>query len=318
MRIPLSLLRSRVANKFDAFICSSSFERRCYSVASHIDCGQFGAIVIGYNKRQVYEAGKNMHILVKQLGGARLREMELVESDPLRTEDSIHAIINDVIEEGRTRLLIDISTFTREQLLILINQLYKQKRRIKTVVLAYTGASQYSLGDKAEHIWLSHGVRNVRSVDGFPGSLVPKRKNHLIILLGFETDRAARLIEQVEPSILSIGSGPINSSISKEHYRVNEYFRRKLVATYANVHQFEFPPNDPANTRKAIGAQINKFPGSNILVAPMNTKLSTVGAALLAFEQPDVQLVYAQPDIYNYTRYSRPGRSCYLYSVFNR
>ncbi|MDP2644327.1 MAG: hypothetical protein Q8P24_05265, partial [Desulfobacterales bacterium] len=42
----------------------------------------------------------------------------------------------------------------------------------------------------------------------------------------------------------------------------------------------------------------------DVTVAPMNTKLSTVGAALASFENSEIQVCYAQADYYNYHGYS--------------
>ena len=55
--------------------------------------------------------------------------------------------------------------------------------------------------------------------------------------------------------------------------------------------------------------------GHNALIAPMNTKISTVGAALLAMEDDTIQLCYATAHQYNEKGYSTPGQECYYFNV---
>ena len=50
----------------------------------------------------------------------------------------------------------------------------------------------------------------------------------------------------------------------------------------------------------------------NTVIAPMNNKISTVGAALAALKNPNIQISYAQADIYNVVGYSMPNDDYYL------
>jgi hypothetical protein len=47
----------------------------------------------------------------------------------------------------------------------------------------------------------------------------------------------------------------------------------------------------------------------------MNTKISTVGCALAAWEDRAIQLCYAQATRYNYAHYSTPGDTCYVFDL---
>ena len=50
----------------------------------------------------------------------------------------------------------------------------------------------------------------------------------------------------------------------------------------------------------------------NNILAPMNTKLSTIACALASLECLPLQICYAQPLQYNYENYSKAGNTCYL------
>jgi hypothetical protein len=166
--------------------------------------------------------------------------------------------------------------------------------------------------------WLSKGVAEVRSVLGYPGEFFPSRKTHLIVLVGFEHERASKLVEIYEPNILSLGYGKAGSETSQKHYSANRNYHklvREAVATYTTVREFEFSCSNPWDAKKAILAQVATTPDHNVVVAPMNTKISTVGCALAAVENQTIQLSYAKAMSYNYQQYSVGGTMCYLFEV---
>jgi hypothetical protein len=47
----------------------------------------------------------------------------------------------------------------------------------------------------------------------------------------------------------------------------------------------------------------------------MNTKISTVGAALAAIKQESIQLCYAQANIYNVERYSAVSDEVFIFEL---
>jgi len=143
--------------------------------------------------------------------------------------------------------------------------------------------------------------------------MLPSRRLHLIVLVGFEYDRAAELIRAFEPSIVSLGYDESNDPGAVRHRAVQERNLERIRALYANAHEFRFSGHDPLNAKAAIEQQAKLFPDANAVIAPMNTKLSTVGAALAAMENEELQLCYVQAALYNYRHYSTPGTWCYLF-----
>lgn len=88
-----------------------------------------------------------------------------------------------------------------------------------------------------------------------------------------------------------------------------------MVNYYQNAHNFTLSLIDPFETKNDILKQMKKFPNQNTVIAPMNNKISTIGSALVAFENPKVQLIYAKPVKYNVTGYSEPRKDCYLHKI---
>ena len=171
------------------------------------------------------------------------------------------------------------------------------------------------MGNNDENKWLSKGIGEVRSVLGYPGSILPTRRSHLVIMTGLESERVDRLIEECGPNKVSLGRGDATSSISPDHYLMNRAVHDRIKAKYTNVMDFTFSCLDPIVTKSEVKAHIKLTPDHNVLIAPMNTKISTIGVALLAFENNSVQLCYATAHQYNERNYSRPSDDCYLFSV---
>jgi hypothetical protein len=88
-----------------------------------------------------------------------------------------------------------------------------------------------------------------------------------------------------------------------------------VLEKFTNVLEFTFSCSDPEATRDALRKQVFLSPGHNILIAPLNTKISTLGAALLALENDAIQLCYATAHHYNEARYSTPGDYCFYFAT---
>jgi hypothetical protein len=54
---------------------------------------------------------------------------------------------------------------------------------------------------------------------------------------------------------------------------------------------------------------------SNVIIAPLNTKLSTVGAGLYALRHKAIQICFPPVGEYNETTYSTPGPDAYVVSL---
>ena len=80
---------------------------------------------------------------------------------------------------------------------------------------------------------------------------------------------------------------------------------KKFTNIYKDVDIFEISCINPILTKKRIQEQIDKYPNYNVVIAPMNNKISTLGASLLAIEMPEIQICYSSPNIYNVDGYSK-------------
>jgi hypothetical protein len=313
-RKPLATLNDTIGESIDLLVCSASYESRCKSVATSIDSAKIGRVLIAQNINHAQFFVENADYL-KDLFGAKCSFVDLNTNYPVFGADNLNAILENVLSGRPRSVLVDITTFTHEALLILVQLMLLRARHDDRIQFVYVGAEEYSIGLPLEEKWLSKGTKEIRSVLGYPGIVLPSRKIHLIVLVGFETERARSLIDAYEPSLLSLGYSPESASITKTNFVANEYFHSKATELYPRSQTFIFPANDILGTKAVLEERIGGSPGYNVVVAPMNTKLSAIGSALVAIENEAVQVCYAQAELYNYSGYSSPSEWCYLFSL---
>jgi hypothetical protein len=299
----------------DVFMCCGSYEYRCRTIPDALQKEEVRQAIVIENKNLSAIVSQNSDYLRNSFG-ERAIDVETNSANSIITADNIKKTLEGYFSGTPKRYLIDITTFRHESLLILLSVIKLLRREGDRVELIYCSASEYGIGCEMEDKWLTKGVAEVRTVLGFGGDILPARQMHLMILVGFEYQRASKLIEILEPSSISLGYGTDSSATDETHVPSQRYFfdvLRHMTTMRQNVELFPFSCNDPDETKKAIVSQMRNFPDHNFVLAPMNTKLSTVGCALAAFDHPEVQICYAQPIHYNFDGYSSPGENCYLF-----
>lgn len=295
----------------DVFLCSASFEARCRSITDRLDCSRVATALVAENADHRELHADQMTYLLGKFNG-RGRPVMLDTRDPLKTGDGFQVALEAANISAETRILIDVTTFTHEALLILL-RLVLQQCKPEHVQWVYATAGEYSVGDPPEKKWLSSGIREIRSVLGYPGEFLPSRKLHLIALVGFEHERVLELIRNYEPSVISLGYATANEAHFGDLLKVNKQRFQIVRSMYGAANEFSFPCYDPFETKRAIQQQVKLAPEMNVVFAALNTKPSTVGAGLAAMDNESIQLCYAQALLYNHRNYSTPGEFFYIY-----
>lgn len=300
IRLPLADLGEKLSQSIDVFVCSASYEERCLSIPLQIQPKSVRSAVVLENL-DIPEVEPNRVELTEHFGNVGQR-VKVNTSDPIASSNTMyHCLRSQLNGRKMPRIAVDITTFTHEQLLILL-AILRQMGWEKLLCL-YSGAAAYMTGKER---WLSEGIAETRSVLGYPGDLSKGSGSKLVMLIGFEWERARRLIEVYDPTQLALGLGRRVDAIEQHHFQANEEFYKELIKLYPDATRFEFSCNDAIATAAIVGEQCadeNLAP----IVAPLNTKISTVGAALAAFRNQRIQMCYAQAAVYNCQSYSRPG-----------
>ena len=298
----------------DVYLGSASFESRCLSVVKHLDLMRVKQAIVGCSVRHLSAVQRNLNIMEAMLGD-RSSRLNLYADDPVRSLYNMGQVFDGIFESDPKRVVMDITTFTREALLMLLLFLHRNMRARDSLELLYVPAMEYAVGEEGSRKWLSKGTSEVRSVLGFPGEMRASRPTHMIVMAGFEFERAVEMVNICEPSFVSIGFGDRTEDATAYHQDLNEEVVERLSRAFGDVDSFTFRAYDIHGSIFDLAKQIGRRAGCNVVVAPMHTKISTVGAALLAIEDEYIQLCYAPAKVYNVDRYSVASQRYFQFRV---
>jgi hypothetical protein len=318
VEVSVDALSENLSNAFDIFICTTSFEDRCLTIPNAVKEISFEKIAICHFSNNYEAANRNLGLLRKAFSNSDVIEFE--KDNPLINLDRIvkHILRYRPPKQKLVRLVIDITTFTHEMLMILVYlfQTYLTKPKFHITYL-YCTATDYSTNETFENKWLSKGVGQIRSVLGYGGEMLPGKKTALIIFVGFEDERVRSIIELFEPSKVMIGHASLRGAINAELQRKNKSIFDRLMKTLKiDAATFEFSCTTPSDTKKVLDDLIEKHNNQyNIVVASLNNKLSTIGCALSVMHRPEVQICYPTALSYNISGYSKPGDKVYIMNL---
>jgi hypothetical protein len=167
----------------------------------------------------------------------------------------------------------------------------------RDLFLVYNVAGAYSGDDTPEEKWVSRGIHEVRSVIGYPGAWSPGEPTKMVALPGFDPERMRRMVEEIEPEELVVG---IACPIGERHAwsaEKNRGIAEHLLQTRKGT-TFDYPALDPLGALDAV-IDLLRSTTSNVLLAPLNSKITTAALGVLARLQPEWQICYAPAFIYN-------------------
>jgi len=334
MKFMWSEINNNISDTYDIHICSASYEDRCLSFIENCPASKLQYTIVCYTKEYLSEISNNLEKL-KNLLNAKKIQYELIEYYHKNTLKSADVLMNCldklIIEKKVKKVLIDVTTFTHEMTLILL-WMFKEKYNEINVAFTYSNAGDYNPStkniedekDEDKRKWLSKGIDEIHSVLGYPGTLLPAKLTHLIIVVGYEYDRALSIISEMEPSSLSLAFGKSESATTTDKHRGArenfEYVAKDSLSFLPKekIITFDISCNNPktAKTELEEHLEIKKdiIGDKNIVIFAMNNKVSTLGVGLLALKKKNIQLCYAPALIYNYVDYSSQGNECYLFN----
>lgn len=279
--------------KDDIFIVCTSFEERTRAVVERL--------------AEKYRVAKSFIFKYDEKDRTNLRDQnfEKLKDGLLIYSESVYPIICDhhdpldgiykfedlckdtgVILEDKN-ITIDITTFTKQYLLVLLKFVENQKP--KSVRLFYTEPEDYEVQES-----LSYGLIDIVSVPSYGGHFYVEKESLLILALGYEGDRAYGIWERFNPhkTIVLIGKPSFRGFWDGRVEKFNE----KLISKLPENSKSYIPTLDPFEVSKILEKLIEKYsPKYNIYISPLGPKTQVVGCYLSLREHPDVQIVYAIP-----------------------
>lgn len=308
-------INSTLEVEYNVFICFASFENRCLVIPNKVKRKKFDKVIILVNKDGSELINDNCNQL-KEMYSPKMVCLSVNLKDSFDVANQITKEINS-LKVSNINVLLDISTFTHETLMITL-RILKSSKKINSFTCVYVNASEYCPGVPLEKKWLSKGAESVRPIMGFPGMIIPSKKTHLIIIVGYEYSRAFSAISDIEPSSISLIYGSSGSSTTDKDKDANSVFMKlveNMAFEYSNIQNYQVPCSDPEEVAGFLECIYNRNADKNIIVVPMNNKISTLGVFLSTQNNENVQVCYAPAILYNENNYSSIGNDCYIYRV---
>jgi hypothetical protein len=295
----------------DLLILSASFEDRCTAVSERFSQEYSCENAFVFYNKEFLHRGKtkiNLNKITKQLRKLSHQtnniETSLISNPNIIAAFHEHVTGKSIKFEGGS-VTIDISTFPRQELLLLLRYI-KMLNSDGKVRILYTSPLKYGS-------WQSKGIKEIITVPSFAGTQIPGRKKLLVILAGFEEERMIKLWEEHEPSktILVIGDPPT----SKQFLRINK-MKSRMIYNRSNVIESQASARDPFVFCSDLENILNQYKRDyNIFISPMNTKIQTVGLFLLFEKYNWFQITLAMPNDYNVKDYSSGARDIYEFYI---
>jgi len=280
----------------DLFICFASFEERCLGVVRRF---YEYAANRAYVLRISDEPSEFRELHLRELKDAlsKIAAMTVIETqhkDPIVGMRTISKLISDAaLEPGQAAITLDISTFTKKQLLLIL-RLFDQMGLFESLRILYTEPLEYMINLDQP---LSSGLKEVTVVPTFTGRYDSQNELILVIFLGYEGDRALALLENVEPhKTIAVIPSP---AYHPEWEGKTEEMNAALLVALDSKNICYVDSRDPFATASLLDNLINprnETQRCNWYIAPLGTKLQTLGVYYFISKHPDVaSIIYAKP-----------------------
>ena len=292
-------------DKDDVFVVCTSFEERTTAVIGKFDerYGVVNSFVFKYDEKnrtnlRDINFGKIMNALREH--SKSIFPIICDHHDPLDGVFKFKHLCKDrSIELKNKNITIDITTFTKQYLLVLLKFIEKQDP--KSVRLFYTEPEDYAVKWEKP---LSYGLIDIISVSTYGGHFYVEKENLLILQLGYEGNRAYVIWEKLTPhkTIILIGKPSFRNSWEG---RVEE-FNKKLISKLPKNSVKYIPTLDPFEVSKNLDNLIEQYSQKfNIVISPLGPEPQVIGCYLSVRKHSDVQIIYAIPKFHDEEYFSK-------------
>ena len=228
--------------------------------------------------------------------------VEASEENPSRSIPELLIQVRSLASKSEARITLDVSTFTKRHLLLLLHAL-DDAGLWQSLRILYTEPKEY-VADL--YVPMSMGIKEVAPIPGFTNLDPPDKPVLLLIMLGYEGDRAMALFQTIEPNETVL-------LVPRPAYRPEwegrtEELNRQLVSLLGEDAIAYADSRDPLKVKTALDSVLGtRYPTRDwtCLVSPLGTKPQTVGLYSFWRENPDsCAVIYAQPLKHNERYYS--------------
>jgi hypothetical protein len=325
--------------KDDLFIACASFEERSTGLANCMT-GNYrvkrSAIYVNSEFQELRATRESINAIETKLRNASDDYIGLRVgswADAIKQFQVLRELIAPTgVSNEPTRVTVDITTFNRESLLACLTILHWAYPK-GAVRLGYISPKEYnpaarvalraleleaartqtegfeqhvSASETHKHLWLSRGFRCIRNAIGFPGLQRQNLPALLILLPGYEIERALTIVNAIEPAQVMLGR-PIDATRDMFYDRSLEAKAQmvKLFKSRQPVREFDFSCKSIDTTLRSISEiAATYYKTHNIYMTSLSTKPTVVAMFLAALKYNTVQITCSVPRDYNIDDYS--------------
>ena len=275
----------------EIFICFASFEERCKGAASRLKDYKANKCYILHitdevcEKREqaVVELGK----ILSEFGEVCV--VDTMHSDPVVGLLALSQEVQAVCDYSEPiSVTIDISTFPRKQLLLML-RLLEELHLMNSTRILYTEPGKY-LADM--DMPLSFGIKEIGIIPTFKGNYDPHKELKLILFLGYDGDRALALLENIEPhkTIIVIPKPAFYPEWEGKTEKLNGAVLAAVDDKCVHYSHSQDPDSTVDLLKRLIKPENEDVP-DNWYIAPLGTKLQALGVYYFTSKWPDVASV---------------------------
>lgn len=200
------------------------------------------------------------------------------------------------------KVVVDFSVMIKPYTFILLKYL-SDILDLERIYLLYTEPASYHKS-RAKIVpdgsnYFTKGSIKTGEIPSYSGSKDLSKKKALIVLLGFEGERAVEVVRAVESDITI----PINGfpAYRPEFKDISIVSNEELLWESEIFKNLDYAPaNDPFETKKVLEKIYSQYSDRyNISVAPLGTKPMALGSCLFALQHKDCRIIYPYPTEYN-------------------
>lgn len=315
----------------DLFICALGFEPRCLSIPEFFARS-------GYRTRysMYFEYSTNRDDNAINL--TRLKEsletispvVRRIEADIMETTNNISELIEHISAEADGHIPVvtfDISVAANRLIMKAMKILLNHNIILRIV---YCEAEKYHPTKEECDIYfispmtndvfgLEQGVGNVQISMDYPGHHLDALPDCVIIFPCFRAERSKAVLSLVDPSLLTDQGNKVHwmlgvPHLTKDRWRLDAM--RKINEINTNMKQHEICTFDYRKALKILQDLYDEHSEYyRITLAPIGSKMQSLGTALFCYMHPDIRVIIAAPKEYNAKQYSEGCRDMWKIEV---
>ena len=298
----------------DVFVCCGSPEERCKGTVRKLapSYKANAALLLRYSNHKSHKRGGNIKEMKERLEKVgEIREFAVDEENPIPViNDVIQNIEKYIADYTKPKITMDISTIIKWHLVILLKAL-DLKNICDKVRFLYTEPEDY-VTDLFQP--LSFGIRQIFPIPTYSGNYDFSKDSLLVLLLGYEGNRALALLEETDPAdcLLLIAKPAYHEEWEGRAEEMNVGIINIVGRSKIKYIDSRNPVTVSHQLYKILSNP--KYSKYNHIISPLGTKPQTLGLYLYLSTNPlNTVLIYGSPLRHNEPFYSRGiGRSWVL------